>query len=114
FRFICEFIMLTFLLRNFFAAMVIGYIYMEASFMMIILVEDATDFKFNYILSVSNLLSLCSYSNSKMGYVNGEDILLYDFSLEPSYIIGTILVSLIMGTLCLLLAYKNFEKADMK
>lgn len=114
FRFICEFIMLTFLLKNFFAAMVIGFIYMEASFMMIIMVEEATDFQFNYILSVSNILSLCNYSNSKMGYVNGEDIQIYDFSLEPSYIIGTILVSLIMGTLCLLLAYKNFEKADMK
>lgn len=112
FRIICEFALITFLTGSCYKGMVLGFILSETGMSIYILAEELADFNCGYLLSMSNIDALFAF-NAKLGYVNGEDIEVFETALEPSLAIGTIIVSLTVGAACLLIGWLVFKKRDV-
>ncbi len=113
-RMICEFALLTFLLKNCYLAMIIGYLLYELSFGIVMIIEEFTDVNITTLLSSANISEILECCNGKMGYINGEDVMIYDISFESSFVTETIIVSVVAGTICLIAGYFFFRKSDMK
>ena len=50
---------------------------------------------------------------SSFGYIDNQDVIVYDTSLETGFILGTIGISLLIGAVCLFAGYRYFKKCDM-
>lgn len=113
FRLACELILLTFLMKNCYAAMLIGWIGFDAAMIGCMLYKEFTDQALGVQLSVSNLIQLFTLENYKLLYIHGKDIPVFDSALNPSVMGSSILVSLLAGVLCLALGYAVFQKRDL-
>lgn len=113
FRLICELTLLTFLLKNCYISIIFSYMYIMFSTMAVIFVEELSDFRFTSQLSVANAMRLLDFSNYSLGFVNGEDIYIYESAIEGGFAAETIIVSLIGGAVCLLIGFLIFKKSDV-
>lgn len=113
FRLICELVLLTFLLRNCYAAMLIGWMFFGVSMIGSMVYVELTEKKLTVQLAVSNLTTLFGFDNYKLEYIGGEDIPVFSAGLSSSVIGSTILVSLLVGAACLAIGYVVFRKRDM-
>ncbi|MGN0657088.1 MAG: hypothetical protein ACI4KR_09860, partial [Ruminiclostridium sp.] len=93
FRVTCEFILLTFLLKNCYLSMVLGFILTEMTQIAVMLIDELSSMNITYQLAFSNITALFEF-NETMGYVNGKDIMVYQTGLETEFILGTVLFSL--------------------
>ncbi|MGN0578328.1 MAG: hypothetical protein ACI4J4_06890 [Ruminiclostridium sp.] len=112
FRLTCEFILLTFIVKNCYLSMVLGFILTEITQIAVLFITDMSKIEITYQLAISNLTALFEF-NDKMGYVNGKDITVYQTGLEPEFILGTILFSLGVGIICLVIGSLLFKKRDI-
>ena len=112
FRLTCEFILLTFLLKNCYLSMVLGFILTEITQISVMFISEFSKVKITYQLALSNITVLFEF-NETMGYVNGKDITVYQTGLEPEFILGTILFSLGVGIICLVIGSLLFKKRDI-
>lgn len=112
-RLICEFAMLTFLLRDCYKAMLAGWVFFAASMIGIMVYEGLTDTVLTVQLVITNMREVISFSNFKLEYIGGEDIPVYMTGMDSSLVIGTILVSLLAGGACLAVGYVMFKNQDM-
>lgn len=113
FRIWGECVLLTMLLKHDYMAMIIGTVLFYGSMLIVLLTKIFVDFEFILQFSCSNLNKLLSIDNGRMHYVNSEDVWVYESAAGPELMIGTIVVSLIAGVVCLLLGYLYFKKSDM-
>lgn len=113
FRMVCCIIMLTFVTKNALGAGIAAYLLMGAESIADTYFEMMTDHELTVELAVSNITELLTF-NSYMGYINGEDVTVYDAALSPSFVILTVVVSVAAGGLYLYLGYLSFKRADMK
>lgn len=113
FRLVCELTLITFLIRNCYGSIICGYMYIMFSTMAVLFAEEFGDFKFTTQLSVANAMRLLEFNNYTIGFVNGEDVYIYESAVESGYIAETIAVSLIGGIICLLIGYFVFKKSDV-
>ncbi len=112
-RMICELIFFTFLVKNCYIAMVLGYIFMMLPVMVELIIEETAKIEISWAFSITNLIDLLWLSNSYMGFVDGEDVMVYDLSVEPTYLLYTVLASVGVSAVCLLGGYWLFKKSDM-
>lgn len=112
-RLMGECVLLTVLLKNCYMAMIIGYILYYSGMLVMLVLEPFVDIKWMVQLCSVNLTKLLYMDKSRFQYINGEDVLVYQTSLEPGLLVGTIGVSLIVGIACLVLGYLYFKKSDM-
>ncbi len=110
-RIVCQYIFLTFLLKSANLAWFSGYLLSMLSMGIPMLFEELSDFRFTYHLASTNFMELFKF-NQSMGYVNGEDVSLFESMLEPSLVCETIVVSLTVSAVCLALGYVLFRKRD--
>lgn len=113
FRFVCELILLTFLLQNCYVAMLVGWLFFDAAMLGSMIYEELIEKKLTVQLAVSNLTTLFGFDNYKLEYIGGEDIPVYSAGLSTSMIGSTMLVSLLVGGACLAIGYVVFRKRDM-
>ena len=71
------------------------------------------NYKLTVQLASMNVYRLINFEKSSFAYINGEDVIVYETAVEPSFLIGTVIVSLIVGIVCLLVGYLYFKKSDM-
>lgn len=112
FRIACETIFLAFIVRNVYAIMAAGYLYvMVLSELLFSVMKDSNSF----VLGFSNLIRLSNY-NSFATYspVTTKNITVYDASLGSADIIGTIGWSCVVGVLFLILGYAFFKTDDIR
>lgn len=109
-----ELALLTFLLRSSGLSIVLGYLLVEFSAMADMLMDEKTANKFFWALGVPNLMHVTGYTDYSFGFVDGEDVIVFESALSPSMIIGTVAASVIVSVVCLLLGYIAFKKRDMK
>ena len=112
FRLTCEFILLTFLLKNCYLSMVLGFILTEITQIAVMLIDELSSMNITYQLALSNITVLFDF-NETMGYVNGKDITVYQTGLDSGLVLGTILFSLGVGIICLLIGNLLFKKRDI-
>lgn len=113
FRSVCEYTLLTFIIKNGYLSLIFGFILADGVFGITMLLDEFNDIKTTVWITLTNFTELVTFSNYTFGYVNGEDICVYESALEPSVIIGTIAVSLIAGFICLFGGYLYFKKSDV-
>ena len=113
FRLICELILLTFLLRNCYVSMLVGWVFFDAALIGSMVYMELTEKQLTVQLAVSNLITLFGFDNYKLEYVGGEDIPVFSAGLSSSMILGTVFVSLLVGGICLAIGYVVFQKRDM-
>lgn len=113
FRLICEFILLTFLLRDCYKTMLIGWVFYDVTIIGAMIYEEVTDYTMTVQFAGLNISYLMEFSNAKIEYINGEDVSVYVTAIEPSVALATILVSLLVGAACLMIGYAVFRREDI-
>lgn len=113
FRMTCEFILLTFLLKNSDIAGVIGYVLFCVEVIIAMILHELLEVAFTVQFAATNMIRLLDFSNFSLGYVNGEDVAIYSNAIEGSLAAGTMGVSLVVGVVCLILGYAYFKKSDL-
>ncbi len=113
FRFLCELILLTVLMKNCYVAMLLGWVFTDAAIIASMVYTELTENALTAQLAVSNLTTLFTVDNYKLEYIGGEDILVYSAGIRSSVVCSTILVSLLVGATCLIAGYVIFRKRDM-
>ncbi|MGN0605148.1 MAG: ABC transporter permease subunit [Oscillospiraceae bacterium] len=112
-RLVCEFIFITFAVKNFLGAAVCGFIGFYLSEILALMIEEFMDYKLSYEFSGHNIVKLFKF-NSSMGYADGKDITVYSTEISQSFVTGTVVISLVIGTVLICLGYALFRKSDMK
>ena len=107
-RIICEYILLTFLIKN-------PYIVMGVSYILIILLGIVTPVGStnNYVLGLTNMGMLAKVDMWTSFGLGGDIYYIYLTELPPDQIITTIVVSLAVGAAALFLGYMFFKNDDM-
>lgn len=114
FRMSCEYILLTFLLRNCYAAMLLGYTFTAFGMVGVMIYTDITGVEPTVETVLVNMGQLFNFGNYQIKNIGGEEIQVFNLSLEPSIISSTVLVSLLVGIICLLVGYVFFSRRDMR
>lgn len=110
----CESILLTFLLKNCYLAMIAGYFLFMIPFMVSMFIEDFSKAEpLSWQFTVTNLVQLF-YLNSKMGFIDGKDVAVYDTALAPELLWGTVASSVLISAAAIFLGLFAFKKSDMR
>lgn len=112
-RLICEFILLTFLLQNCYKAMLIGWVLFYVAVLGSMVYQDLTDKVMTVQFAVTNMMQLLNFSNFRPEYINGQDVPIYETAVSQSMVAGTLVVSILIGTLCLAAGYAIYRKQDI-
>lgn len=113
FRLVCEFVLLTFILKSCYKAMLIGWVFFASAMIGCMVYQELTDKTITTQFAYSNLVWIMGFDNAKLEYINGEDVPVYLTTVSSSMAFETILVCLLVGTACLWLGYTMFKKQDM-
>lgn len=113
FRWACEMILLTFLVRNSHAAIILGFVLFEAGIIFSAIVQELADIKIDVQLACQNLMELSDVSNSRNVLIGKELVTVYEGAVAQELVTGSVFVSLAVGVACLLLGYAVFRKRDM-
>ena len=113
FRLLCECVLLTVLMKNCYMVMIIGFVMYEFSWVFGVMSEPLTGFELTTQFTSMNIYRLLLFDKSRFAYINGEDIVVYDVAMEPGFLLGTVVVSLVVGVACLWIGYLYFKKSDM-
>ena len=113
FRLVGEVVLLTFLAGKGNTAVVAGFALFGASAFGQMLYQEFTGKTITLLTAYANLNYLFDFSNYKLEYIGGEDIPVFLTEISISMIRSTILVSLIVGSVCWVIGYRVFGKKDM-
>lgn len=113
-RMICEFAMITFLLKNGGLSTILCFMLVEGIAIADAIIDFGANFSVTWLFGVSNIMALFILEDYSYGYVNGKDVIVYDTALKPSMIIGTVAVSVLVSAACLIIGNVFFKKTDMK
>ncbi len=112
FRMVCEFALLTFLVKNCYVSLIAGYLFSGVVMMIQMFGEELFGIDIVYQFAVTNIIWLFRF-NYRPGFIDGEDVMIYDASVNALMIIGTIGASLAAGIICLLIGSALFRKRDL-
>ena len=115
FRTVCEMLLLTFIARNCYASMLVGWIGFEFGVIIAMMPKElfGSDLDLSLLFSSSSLMGVLSYTNYSIGYVDGKDVEIFETALSQLKLYGTIGINTAAGLLCLGIAYLIFKKRDM-
>lgn len=107
-RVICEFIFLTFIIKN-------PYIVMGISYVACILLgmNVPTTTKHCFVLGMTNINAITVIEEWQSFGLGGDLHYIYETGLSADFVIPTIIVSVIIGGIALLLGYTFFKNDDM-
>ncbi|MGN0599643.1 MAG: hypothetical protein ACI4JK_07080 [Oscillospiraceae bacterium] len=114
FRLVCEFALLSFLLKNGGASTILGFILVDAAAIADSILSSMGSISLKWQLGTLNFMCLSGFLDYSYGYADGEDVMVFDTSIESSFIIGTVAASLLVGAACLVIGSIFFKKTDMK
>ena len=107
-RVICEFIFLTFIIKNPYIVMGISYV---ACILLGMNVPTTTDHCF--VLGMTNINAIAVINEWQSFGLGGDLHYIYETGLSADFVIPTIIVSVIIGAIALLLGYTFFKNDDM-
>jgi hypothetical protein len=112
-RLISFFALLTFILKNGYVAMLVGWMLYGMQMIGITLFLELFDIKANVQFASINLRSLFNYDNATFKTVNGKDVAVFASSLNNRLIVLTIVVSLVVSAIYLLIGCRIFKHRDL-
>lgn len=116
FRLFCECILITTLLKNCYLGLVIGFLFTEVTYSVMMAIEEMGKIElglFSVIQSTFNMDKLISCHDYTFEYINGKDEMVFITEIDPVFAVLSVAVSLVVGIGCLMLAYRYFRKTDL-
>lgn len=107
-RVICEFIFLTFIIKNPYIVMGISYVLCIVLGMSVPITTDRC-----FVLGMTNINAITVINEWQSFGLGGDLHYIYETALSADFVIPTILVSIIIGSIALLLGYTFFKNDDM-
>jgi len=107
-RTICEFVFLTFIIKNPYIVMGISYLLCVILGMNIPVTRDHC-----FVLGMSNLNALTVIDRWDSFRLGGDLYYIYETGLSADFVLPTIIVSVVVGAAALLLGYTFFKNDDM-
>ncbi len=114
FRVTFELALLTFLLRSSGLSIVLGYLLLDIVCSTDSILRVESDIEITWQLGVTNLMRVTGFPDYSYGFVDGEDVIVYESALDQSFVIGTVAASVLVGAACLIIGLVLFKKRDMK
>lgn len=114
FRLICELVLLTFILKTWHLSLAIGFVFFYVVEFIALVLEEMQDINITVQLISSNVLKLLDFSQYSVEYIGGEDVTVYHTALDAAMVSGSVIVSLVVGVVCLMLGYWMFKRSDLK
>jgi ABC-type transport system involved in multi-copper enzyme maturation permease subunit len=114
FRMECIFALLTFLLKNGYMGILVGYMFFLTEMGGAMLYEEFADKELTVQFVSIHLMKLFNFSKYSMEYINGKDVVFYSTEFTSDFVIGSIIVSILVGMACLLIGYQVFKRRDMQ
>ncbi len=112
FRWVCELTLLTFLLRNSHAALVLGFVIFDFGTIFSVIMEEM-EVKIDWQLASANLMNLSEVSNYRNIMIGDMQVTVYEAALGTSWIIHSVAASAVVGILCVAIGYASFRRHDM-
>ncbi len=112
-RLTCFFIFISFVLKNCYLTLFVGYLAIMIPSFAALMINEFTKVEITYQLAFDAMITVLDFSNYKLGYVDGADILQFITDVEPEFLIGTVVLSVVMSAVYLLLGYVIFRKSDV-
>ncbi|MGN0667259.1 MAG: hypothetical protein ACI4KF_12130 [Huintestinicola sp.] len=109
----CGYILISFLCRSFAVSAVACFLITQGEFLLYMILEELSGIEITCQLAVSNMAKLMEF-NSRLGFIDGKDVYVYDASLSPEFVSGTVIFSLTASVIYIFIGYLYFTKNDMK
>lgn len=114
FRLACILIFVTFITRSSIASAVTGWFLMFAEMITEAFYKEINGMALpSWYMILTSMSAVTDFSNTAMGYENGEDIMIIKAALEPSLVSETIISSLVIGAVFLLGGYLIYRRSDV-
>lgn len=112
FRWSCELILLTFLLRNSHAALVLGFVLFDFGTIFSVIMEEMEK-KIDWQLASANMMNLSDVSNYRNVIIGDMQVTVYEATLGTSELINSVIASIVVGIVCVAVGYGVFRRHDM-
>lgn len=112
-RLACELVLLTFLVNNCYAAMILGWMFFSFSLIGSMILEELSNIDLTFHLVFTNILTLFQFNNYRLVEISGKKVMVFENNLDFSLVIGTIIASVMVGGICLMVGYFLFRKRDL-
>lgn len=112
FRCVCELALLTFLLRNSHAALVLGFVISDFGTLFSVIMESM-EIKIDWQLASANLINLSDVSNYRNIMIGDMQVTVYEAALGTSELIHSVVASIVVGIVCVAIGYAAFRRRDM-
>lgn len=112
-RLACELVLLTFLVNNCYAAMILGWMIFCFSMIGSMILEGLSNIDLTFHFVATNIISLFQFDNYHLEEISGKEVMVFQNNLDFSLVIGTITASVLVGGICLAIGYLVFRKRDL-
>lgn len=112
FRWACELMLLTFLLRNSHAALVLGFVIFDFGTIFSVIMESM-EMKIDWQLASANLMNLSDVSNYRNIMIGDMQVTVYEAALGTSALMHSVAASIVVGIVCVAIGYAAFRRRDM-
>lgn len=109
----CGFILVSFLCRSFAVSAVACFLITQGELLFYLMLEELSGIEITCQIAVPNIARLMEF-NSRLGFIDGKDVYVYDASLSPELVSGTVIFSLAASVIYIFIGYLYFTKSDMK
>lgn len=113
-RLVTGFAVLTFIVRNSYIAMVLGYVWTGVSSVVYYILDDIVTFNTSVFVGCMNMVQMFSFENSKNMYIDGKDVTVFDGTISNTFLLGTVGWSLLVILVLLTVGYQVFRKHDLR
>ncbi|MGN0496446.1 MAG: hypothetical protein ACI4GW_09505 [Lachnospiraceae bacterium] len=113
-RLVTGFAVLTFIVRNSYIAMVLGYVWTGVSAVVHFIMEEIATFNTAVFVGWMNMVQVFTFENSKNMYIDGKDVTVFDGTISGTFLLGTVGWSLLVILVLLPIGYRVFRKHDLR
>lgn len=113
-RLITGFAVLTFIVRNSYIAMVLGYVWTGASTVIYYILDEFVTFDPAFFMGFMNMVQIFTFGNSKNMYIDGKDVTVFDGTISNTFLLETAGWSLLVIAVLLPVGYRVFRKHDLR
>lgn len=112
-RIVALFIMLTFLLKNCYVTIAVGYLLGIVELFGLLLIKEVFGLSLDMYTSLMNFELQTTLENYRFDYIDGKDVMVYMLPFENADILPIVCSSLIGAVICIVIGYFAYKKRDI-
>lgn len=113
-RWISELALITFLVKNSFAAGFLSYAIFGVTVILGSVLEEMMDVSVGYLFSSTNMMAVADLSNSRNMIIDEKTVEVYSSAVSTGLQTNTVIASCLVAMCCIGLGYMTFRRRDMR